>query len=69
MDDNVHAQNTIQFAHELQKAGKRFELMLYATERHGIADPKLVKHMRATMLDFILRTLTPTGTAPTSARP
>lgn len=70
MDDNVHAQNTIQFAHELQKAGKRFELMVYATERHGIADPKLVKHMRATMLDFILRTLTPSAGAPTgNARP
>ncbi|MFN2514245.1 MAG: alpha/beta hydrolase family protein, partial [Pyrinomonadaceae bacterium] len=29
MDDNVHVQNTLQFAYELQKAGKPFQLMLY----------------------------------------
>ena len=29
MDDNVHMQNTMQFAYELQKAGKPFEMMLY----------------------------------------
>lgn len=57
MDDNVHMQNTIQFAYELQKAGKPFELMLYPKSRHGVTDPLLVKHMRRTMLDFIERQL------------
>lgn len=57
MDDNVHVQNTIQFAYELQKAGKRFEMMLYPKSRHGVTDPKLLKHMRMTMLDFIERQL------------
>ncbi|HKP71423.1 MAG TPA: DPP IV N-terminal domain-containing protein, partial [Pyrinomonadaceae bacterium] len=33
MDDNVHVQNTIQFAYELQKAGKPFQLMLYPKSR------------------------------------
>jgi dipeptidyl-peptidase-4 len=57
MDDNVHVQNTIQFAYELQKAGKQFELMLYPKQRHGITDPLLLKHMRQLMTDFILQNL------------
>lgn len=59
MDDNVHLQNTLQFAYELQRAGKPFELMLYPKSRHGVSDPLLVKHLRQVMLDFTLRTLTP----------
>ncbi|HEX8457138.1 MAG TPA: S9 family peptidase [Pyrinomonadaceae bacterium] len=57
MDDNVHVQNTIQFAYELQKAGKPFQLMLYPKSRHGVTDPLLVKHMRQMMTDFILTNL------------
>jgi dipeptidyl-peptidase-4 len=65
MDDNVHAQNTIRFAYELQRAGKPFELMLYPKSRHGVTDPALAKHMRVAMVDFIMRTLRPAGaTAP-----
>ena len=59
MDDNVHVQNTIQFAYDLQKAGKPFELMLYPKSRHGVSDPHLVRHMRERMLEFTLRTLRP----------
>ena len=29
MDDNVHMQNSVQFAYELQRAGKSFEMMVY----------------------------------------
>lgn len=57
MDDNVHMQNTTQFAFELQKAGKQFELMTYPTQRHGITNPQLVYHWYAMMTDFILRNL------------
>jgi len=57
IDDNVHMQNTIQFAYELQKAGKQFQLMLYPKSRHGVVDPLLVKHMRTMMTDFILSNL------------
>lgn len=57
MDDNVHPANTLQFAYELQKAQKPFELMLYPKSRHGITDPQLVKHLRATMLSFTERHL------------
>jgi dipeptidyl-peptidase-4 len=57
MDDNVHVQNTVQFAYELQKAGKQFQLMLYPKSRHGVTDPLLVKHMRQMMTDFIVANL------------
>lgn len=57
MDDNVHVQNTIQFAYELQKAGKPFQLMLYPKSRHGVTDPLLLTHMRQMMTDFVLTNL------------
>jgi dipeptidyl-peptidase-4 len=63
MDDNVHMANTLQFAYELQRAGKPFELMLYPKSRHGVSDPLLVKHLREKMLDFTLRTLKPESPA------
>jgi dipeptidyl-peptidase-4 len=57
IDDNVHLQNTMQFAYELQKAGKQFDLMLYPKSRHGVSDPLLLKHMRSMMTEFILANL------------
>jgi dipeptidyl-peptidase 4 len=57
MDDNVHVQNTVQFAYELQKAGKQFELMLYPKSRHGVTDPLLLKHMRTLMTEFVEKNL------------
>ncbi len=62
IDDNVHLANTLQFAYELQRAEKPFQLMLYPRSRHGVTDPALVKHLRATMLDFVVQHLRP-GTA------
>jgi dipeptidyl-peptidase-4 len=53
IDDNVHRQNSEQFAYELQRAGKPFEMMIYPRQRHGFSDPRLNKHLRQTMLDFI----------------
>ena len=55
IDDNVHRQNSEQFAYELQRAGKAFEVMVYPRTRHGITDPRLNKHFRQTMFDFVLR--------------
>jgi dipeptidyl-peptidase 4 len=70
MDDNVHLQQTLQFAYELQRAGKPFQLMLYPRSRHGLTDPHLIKHLRSMMLDFTLQHLKPEATRPrpTSAR-
>ena len=59
IDDNVHPQNTMQLAYELQKAGKPFSLMLYPKSRHGVTDPALVRHLRGAMLDFTLEHLKP----------
>ena len=36
-DDNVHMQNTLQFAQDLENANKQFELRLYPRKTHGIA--------------------------------
>jgi dipeptidyl-peptidase 4 len=63
MDDNVHLQNTVQFAYELQRAGKSFEMMLYPKSRHGFADPRLNTHLQQTIFDFVMRTVAP-GAAP-----
>jgi dipeptidyl-peptidase-4 len=63
IDDNVHVQNTMQLAYELQQAGKPFRLMLYPRSRHGVTDPSLVRHMYGTMLDFTVEHLKPTEPA------
>lgn len=42
MDDNVHIQNTYQLINTLQKADKKFELMVYPGSRHGFQ-----QHQRA----------------------
>ena len=57
IDDNVHRQNSEQFAYELQRAGKPFEMMIYPRQRHGFSDPRLNKHLRQTMFDFITSAL------------
>jgi dipeptidyl-peptidase-4 len=57
IDDNVHPQNTLRFAHELQKAGKPFRMMLYPKARHGVTDPAQLRHLRGLMLDYIEETL------------
>ena len=57
IDDNVHMQNTVQFAYELQRAGKPFEMMLYPAQRHSITDARLNTHLRQLMFDFVMRTI------------
>lgn len=66
-DDNVHVDNTIQLAYELQRAQKPFEMMLYPRSRHGVVDQSLVKHMRTLMFDFVQRHLK-TGDSPGTSR-
>jgi len=58
MDDNVHTQNSVQFAYELQKAGKPFEMMFYAKQRHGFTDPLLNTHLYHLMFDFVMKSAT-----------
>ena len=70
MDENVHMQNTLQFAHELQKAGKSFDMMIYPKSRHRLGGAAFEKHRHMLMLEFVLEHLRPDATAPaqTSAR-
>jgi dipeptidyl-peptidase-4 len=63
VDDNVHLQNTMQLAYELQKANRPFRLMVYPKSRHAVTDPTLVRDLRRMMLDFILEHLKPEGRA------
>jgi dipeptidyl-peptidase-4 len=71
MDDNVHMQNSVQFAYELQKAGTPFEMMVYPKSRHGIGDGRLNSHLRQLMFDFVMRAVgmdTPATGSRTSTR-
>ena len=56
-DDNVHPQNTMQFANELQQAGKEFEMMLYPRTRHSVVNKKTLFHIQKTIVDFVKRRL------------
>jgi dipeptidyl-peptidase 4 len=67
-DDNVHVQNSVQFAYELQKIGQPFEMMFYPRSRHGFTDARLTKHLRQAMLDFALRVGAPHVVTSTAAR-
>ena len=68
MDDNVHVQNSVQFAYELQKAGKPFEMMVYPKSRHALGDGRLNTHLRQTMFDFVMRVVRSENPAPGSSR-
>jgi dipeptidyl-peptidase-4 len=57
MDDNVHIQNSLQFAYELQRAGKSFETMFYPRSRHSVSDARLNAHLQQTIFDFVGRVL------------
>ena len=63
MDENVHMQNTLQFALELQKAGKPFDMMIYPQSRHRLGGADLELHRREMMLAFVLEHLRPAGGA------
>jgi len=55
----VHAQNSMQLVYALQKAGKKFDMMLYPspTSRHGIGDSDLSKHNRELRLKYLIEKL------------
>lgn len=57
MDDNVHISNTMQFVHELQKANKQFDLMVYPKNRHAVRADDQIGHLRRLMTKFVLENL------------
>jgi dipeptidyl-peptidase-4 len=56
IDDNVHAQNTVQVVDWLTSNNKRFELMLYPDSRHGLQASQRAHATRETH-DYWVRNL------------
>jgi dipeptidyl-peptidase-4 len=56
-DDNVHPQNTMWMADELQAQKIQFEMMLYPGRTHSISGGNTQVHLFTMMLDFLGRTL------------
>ncbi len=55
-DDNVLFQNTLQIIDALERADKRFELMIYPQKTHGVSGP-VRRQMLESMMEFFDRTL------------
>jgi dipeptidyl-peptidase-4 len=53
-DDNVHYQNTIEFAEAMVQAGIQFRMMSYNNRNHGIRGGNTTKHLY-TMFDEFLK--------------
>jgi dipeptidyl-peptidase-4 len=56
-DDNVHVQNTIQFAYALQQQGRLFEMMLFPRTKHSVSDKRTAFFMQKVMMEFVGRQL------------
>lgn len=52
-DDNVHPQNTIQFANALQDAGKPFWMLMYPSKTHSIAGRATQAHLHESFVRFL----------------
>lgn len=51
-DDNVHPQNTMQFAEALIAQNKQFDLMLYPNRNHGISGGNTSRHLYTLMARY-----------------
>lgn len=56
-DDNVHTQNTWDFADKLISEGKTFEMMIYPSRKHDFEDRKAKIHRLKTRVEFWLKNL------------
>ena len=57
-DDNVHAQNTMQFIEKLQAAAKPFQIMVYPGKNHSmLGGSSVYLHLYKTITEFILKNL------------
>lgn len=56
-DDNVHFQNSMDFAEALVQADKQFEMQIYPNRNHGIRGGNTSYHLYTRMTDFILENL------------
>jgi dipeptidyl-peptidase 4 len=56
-DDNVHEQNTIQYANKLEAAGKPFYMLLYPNRTHSISGGNTSVHLFNSLTLFVLENL------------
>ncbi len=56
-DDNVHPQNTIQYANQLEAAGKPFYMLLYPNRTHSISGGNTSLHLFNSLTRFVLDNL------------
>ncbi len=56
-DDNVHVQNTYEFAERLVQANKQFEMQIYTNRNHSIYGGNTRYHLYTRFLDFIKKNL------------
>ena len=55
-DDNVHFQNTAEMARALNRAGKRYDMMIYPDQNHSML-PDDTRNVRQKMIDYTLEHL------------
>jgi dipeptidyl-peptidase-4 len=56
-DDNVHFQQTMEYAEALVQAGKPFEMQIYKDRNHSIAGGNTRYHLYSRMADFLFNNL------------
>ena len=56
-DDNVHPQNTVQYANKLQAAGTPFYMLLYPNRTHSISGGNTSVHLYNSFTRFLLESL------------
>ena len=56
-DDNVHPQNTTQYANKLEAAGKPFYMLLYPNRTHSISGGNTSVHLFNSLTRFLLENL------------
>jgi len=55
-DDNVHFQNTLQMADALEKANRKFQMLIYPQKTHGVTGP-VRRHLLESITDFFEQNL------------
>lgn len=56
-DDNVHFQNTAEYAEKLVQVGKQFEMQVYTNRNHSIFGGNTRNHLYTRLTEFFNREL------------